>query len=347
MRKLHIFLFAMSLSVYVAGQQLYDERYLVFREAVFKDTATVEATLTFLADSLSYERDELSLWHRDRSLSIDNTLSAYEISEEDTLFLRRQYPFDDPLMITEYLEGSSWNKAVEVCNISSMTVDLDADAYTLLVYTNGSWEARSVNLTGVLDPGGCYVVAHTSSGEELQEKANDLSGVINFNGDDAVALKKGGEEGIAVDVFGRVGEQPASGYWGEGDCTTRGVTLRRNCSIEEGRHRALDPFDPFEEWDCMGVDHFDDIGLHCLLTHNIANEPEHDIELYPNPCTDKLVFDHSGVERINVIDTKGNICYSTDNVYSGKINMEEMDAGVYCIQLYTTQGVIIKQVMKQ
>lgn len=346
MRPLHIFLIAMSLSTNVVCQELFDERRLLFREVALHDTATVAATLNFLADTFRYEREALVLRHGDRLLSEDQALSFYEITNEDTLLLRHIEPLDDPLMITEYVEGSSWNKAVEICNTGDMTVDLESGDYVLQVYTNGSWEAASLALTGVLAPGGCYVVAHTSSSEVLQDKADELSGVVNYNGDDVIALKKGGEEGEAIDVVGKAGEQPASGYWGEEECSTVNHTLRRNCGIEQGRQYAADTFDPAEEWSCRESDNFEGLGRHCVLTKTSSRTAEA-ISLYPNPCTDRLMYDQQYIQRIEIINSRGDVCLSAHDTSQGVLNIKRLSRGVYFVQLYTEKGIETHQIVKE
>ncbi|MGS0730656.1 hypothetical protein ACVBKF_30935, partial [Shewanella sp. 0m-11] len=41
------------------------------------------------------------------------------------------------LVITEYVEGSSNNKALEISNVGSSSIDLDANTYKLNLYFNG------------------------------------------------------------------------------------------------------------------------------------------------------------------------------------------------------------------
>ena len=62
------------------------------------------------------------------------------------------------LLISEYVEGSSNNKAVELVNLGSQTVDLSQ--YKLQMFFNGNTTAATtINLTGNLAPGAVYVIA--------------------------------------------------------------------------------------------------------------------------------------------------------------------------------------------
>ncbi|HEX7224775.1 MAG TPA: hypothetical protein VF367_04260, partial [Candidatus Limnocylindria bacterium] len=44
----------------------------------------------------------------------------------------------DDLFISEYIEGSSFNKAIEIYNGTGAAVDLAAAGYTLQLYSNGA-----------------------------------------------------------------------------------------------------------------------------------------------------------------------------------------------------------------
>ena len=54
------------------------------------------------------------------------------------------------LIISEYVEGSGYNKALEVYNLGQ-EVNFDAENYSLEIYSNGASTASySVTLTGVV-----------------------------------------------------------------------------------------------------------------------------------------------------------------------------------------------------
>ncbi|MGL5894174.1 MAG: hypothetical protein ACRCZM_06130, partial [Bacteroidales bacterium] len=62
--------------------------------------------------------------------------------------------FAPDLIISEYLEGSYYNKYLEIYNGTDRFVDLDIENYELLVYMNGSTNEVIYPLTGVLPPKG-------------------------------------------------------------------------------------------------------------------------------------------------------------------------------------------------
>ncbi|MCA9983414.1 MAG: lamin tail domain-containing protein, partial [Anaerolineales bacterium] len=113
------------------------------------------------------------------------------------------------LFISEYIEGSSFNKAIEIYNGTGSAVDLAAGNYTLELYSNGAASpTASMALTGTIADGDVYVLAHASADPAILAEADVTnSSVINFNGDDAVVLRK---DGAVVDAFGQVGFDPGS-----------------------------------------------------------------------------------------------------------------------------------------
>lgn len=101
----------------------------------------------------------------------------------------------DDIIISEYVEGSSNNKAIEIFNGTGAAIDLNREKYTIKIYFNGSNKAgRSISLSGTLANGETMVIAHSSSSAALKAKADMLSSNLSFNGDDAVVLSKGGKD---------------------------------------------------------------------------------------------------------------------------------------------------------
>jgi predicted extracellular nuclease len=160
----------------------------------------------------------------------------------------------DELFISEYVEGSSFNKAVEIYNPTASAVDLAAGAYALRVYFNGSTSATSLALTGSIPAGGTYVFAD----EDLAAFANQTTNASLWNGDDAVALVK---DATILDVIGQIGTDPGS-EWGTGDVSTQDNTIRRSADICVGDGDGSNAFDPSIEWEGFATNTFDGLGSH-------------------------------------------------------------------------------------
>ncbi|MDD3489888.1 MAG: lamin tail domain-containing protein [Paludibacter sp.] len=148
------------------------------------------------------------------------------------------------LFISEYIEGSSNNKAIEIYNGTGSSVDLSI--YSIRKQANGAGSfGGDLPLSGTLANGEVYVIAHSLSNETILEQADQTAGgtPIDFNGNDAVALYK---NGIQIDVVGVV-DQVAS--WGAD------VTLVRKPSISEATTSySISDWDPFESetYDYLG-----------------------------------------------------------------------------------------------
>ncbi len=172
------------------------------------------------------------------------------------------------LFFSEYVEGSSNNKALEIYNPTDVAIDLAASGYAIEMYFNGSSSAGlTIGLTGTIQPADVFVVAHSSADAAILAVADQTNGSGWFNGDDAVVLT---HNGTAIDVIGQVGNDPGS-YWGTGDITTQNHTLRRKATITAGDTNATDAFDPSVEWDGYPQDTFDGLGSHTVGT--VTNEP--------------------------------------------------------------------------
>src|SRR5690554_3197619 len=114
------------------------------------------------------------------------------------------------LFISEYVEGWSNNKAIEIYNPTNQTIDLSD--YIIVRYSNGSTFAgaeSAVQLTGTIAPNDVYVAVLDKTDpnginqeapvwDSLQAKADgfycpnyNVSKAMYFNGNDAVTLEKG------------------------------------------------------------------------------------------------------------------------------------------------------------
>ncbi|WP_248305522.1 ExeM/NucH family extracellular endonuclease [Agromyces sp. H66] len=163
------------------------------------------------------------------------------------------------LLISEVVEGSSFNKAIEIYNPTEASVDLAAGAYSVEMYFNGNTAAgTTVALTGTVAPGDVHVVAHGSASAGVLAVADQTSSASWYNGDDAIVLTRGD---AVVDAIGQVGFDPGS-QWGTGLVSTADNTLRRMASVCVGDTDQTDVFDPALEWEGYATDTFDGLGAH-------------------------------------------------------------------------------------
>ncbi len=158
------------------------------------------------------------------------------------------------IIISEYIEGSSNNKAIEFFNAGDAEVDLST--YALEVYSNGNTETSLIiPLEGTLAPNGLYVIANPGSSDEILNIA-DKTGQVYTNGNDAVVLKNGD---TVVDSMGQVGVDE---YWASEGVEMREQTLRRKDGITTGDTDPSDAYFPHEEFDSYERDDISDLGFH-------------------------------------------------------------------------------------
>ena len=156
------------------------------------------------------------------------------------------------LFISEYIEGSSNNKAIEIYNPTNQTIDLSA--YSISLFANGaSVPGNTLVLTGTLAPGEVFVIYNASAADGIKNVGDASSNVTFYNGDDALALFKNGQ---IIDVFGVIGVDPGSN-WAVGEGFTNEFTLVRKPGILSGTTE----WDP-TEWLVYPQDTFSYLGSH-------------------------------------------------------------------------------------
>ena len=146
-------------------------------------------------------------------------------------------PGGSDLLISEYVEGSSNNKYIEIYNAGSTAADLSK--YMVKLYANGSTSITNqatldtLYSSATLAPGGILVIQQPSAVLVLPSGVIAYnSSVCNFNGDDAITLEK---NGVVIDAFGTVGTDPGTS-WTVGSDATGAVdhSVKRNSSVTAG-----------------------------------------------------------------------------------------------------------------
>ncbi|MFA6801728.1 MAG: lamin tail domain-containing protein, partial [Acholeplasmataceae bacterium] len=184
--------------------------------------------------------------------TVTNGTGSVDVAFEVSVGARR---LTTDLFISEYIEGSSNNKALEIYNGTGEAVDLTG--YSLVLYSNGSATAsQTYILTGTLNDGEVFVLANSGANAAILAIADATQGypsVPNFNGDDAVALLKGE---VVIDVIGVIGVDPGSN-WPVGTGATNEYTLVRSDMV-------LSPNATFtaSEWVVYPQDTVDYLGSH-------------------------------------------------------------------------------------
>ena len=169
-------------------------------------------------------------------------------------------PSGDCLVISEYIEGSSSNKALELYNCSGGSIDL-SNVKVCLASNDGSNCDTNLQLSGTLADQDVFGICSTGLSMSLVDAGDcDVtSGVASFNGDDRLVIYNdlnnnnspdAGDE--IYDAFGQIGTRPASDTW-------KDVTLRR-CNYTA--HDPSGAFDAATYYTASGMtpDDFSDFG---------------------------------------------------------------------------------------
>ena len=135
------------------------------------------------------------------------------------------------LFFSEYLEGISNNKALEIYNPTNAAINLST--YSVKAYNNGG-TAISNSLTlpnKLLAAHDVYVIANPTAVAAILGVSDTTSTVTFFNGDDAVVLFKNTD---TLDIIGDVGVDPGTN-WTVGTGATSEFTLVRKATVNKGQ----------------------------------------------------------------------------------------------------------------
>ena len=262
------------------------------------------------------------------------------------------------LFISEYVEGSFNNKAIELFNPTSENIDLSN--YSLSRWSNGSTSPLNTILSGEILANSAFVIAldkRNPDGEGYEEplwngwyvytdsitglidsvytEEDDLMGRVDlficpnyedgtmyFNGNDAVTLETA--SGDILDIIGKIGEDPGEAWSDETNAYwTKDQTLIRKPEVTSGfvyDNSQPYSFDPTLEWDSLPQNTFTELGKHiCDCNETSVIENEVFVNLYPNPNNSGVLFIESSSRIIKI---------SLYNVLGQSIVSKTCDEGV-------------------
>ncbi len=270
------------------------------------------------------------------------------------------------LFISEYVEGTGNDKALELYNPTGMPISLTG--YTIERYSNGNATSTAggvLQLSGTIAPHSAFVIVNgqtTSSSTSpactpaLQAMADQLDGIYPaptyMNGNDAIGLLK---NGVKVDIFGKIGDASMStgDGWSDafpydgsaGAIWTENHTLVRKSSVKKGVTVNPDPFIVTTEWDSLPKDTWTGLGQHvcdCPLGLNEMNTAISFV-IYPNPATAGMIHAIAGekIESIEIVDLTGKVQSSNQlslPTTHGEFDASMLSKGMYLIRLNYTNG---------
>ncbi|MYL36346.1 cell wall-binding repeat-containing protein [Halobacillus litoralis] len=163
--------------------------------------------------------------------------------------VKAEAPAADTLLFSEYVEGGSYNKALELYNGTEK--DIDLSPFTLDNHNGGSKDpAYSFELKGTLAAGETYVIANEKASPDILDVADEITKdqTMGFNGNDTLVLKK---DGVVVDSIGQVGLS---------DDFAKDVTLTRKTDQLTGDTDLSDSVDVDASYNSHAKDTFSYLG---------------------------------------------------------------------------------------
>lgn len=306
------------------------------------------------------------------------------------------------LFISEYAEGWSNNKALEIYNPTANAIDLSG--YFLARYSNGNTSVTNQNmvqLSGTVPPYDVFVAVvdqrnPTGTGQNapvwdsLQARADgyfcpdySVSNSMYFNGNDAIVLYKGNmanfNSATAVDIFGKIGEDPGDGWTtqspftgaGTGPAVTKDHSLIRHQNIKKGfTNPIISEFNALVEWDSIpavvvrldqngdtvyaasGNPRLDgnwfSLGWHAcecspFLSIQDNQKMVENVQIFPNPSESGTVYIKTNVaiSKIQVSNTLGQIVNEINNIdVNNLIPIHLQKSGFYFVTIQSANGKI-------
>ena len=249
------------------------------------------------------------------------------------------------LFFSEYVEGSSNNKALEIVN--NTDADIDLTGFSIKRQKDGGvdgdvWE-NELQLSGIILKKDVYVIINGGSSlQKLIDEADfvqpnasqtNFGAPINFNGNDPVGLFK---DGVLVDVIGT--------YNGGSANFAINKTLRR----KNGVTKPNTTFDLVNEWDSYPQDNVDDIGTHSTVL-GVQTFENSGFTLFPNPVKSTLFITNTLGNEILSISIFNSI---GKRVFVAQKSLKELDIqflskGIYFIKIFTENGIFATKFLKE
>lgn len=192
------------------------------------------------------------------------------------------------LMISEYVEGTSSinhrNNFIEIYNPTNQNIALQN--YNLTKFTNNNLNPTgSIPLTGTISPYGTYLIEDINETLGITANLSSSSSVMDFNGNDKIALRK---NDVIIDLIGVIGDDTDF---------AKDITLRRKSHVQNPNNQYNE-----NDWDIYELENVSNTNTHVSTCSGIIPE----IEIYGN---------------FNEIIDDSSVSNTLNNTYFGNINV--------------------------
>ena len=305
-----------------------------------------------VANTSIYVRMISGLTAGDISSSVSITSDGADQSSIDLSGTVYFVPSQD-LFISEYAEGSSNNKYVEIYNPLNSAVDLSN--YSLKGSNNGSgWKAeRDFALTGTLNSGETLIVCTDQADASILGLTTEgfqlgYESPVHYNGNDAIGLFN---DSNLIDIIGDPDSDPGSSWSVGAEGSTKDRTLVRKISVTQGNlvwSTSAGTTDENSEWFVLPNDTWTFAGSHphteaALSIFNFNNQV---VKVYPNPVQTKLNF--SGLTspvKATVFDMLGKRQLQSEVINS--LDVSSLKSGLYMVEIKNENNAKVFNILKK
>ena len=233
------------------------------------------------------------------------------------------------LFFSEYIEGNSNNKAIEIANFTGTTVSL-AD-YSVKLASNGQdFGTQTLTFTNETIANEDVFVIGNSSISICTSEIDISSNVTYFGGNDVLGLFK---NDVLIDIIGKEGDTNNFG---------QNVTLKRKPSITYP-NAVYDA----NEWIETPMDDCSDLGKHNLNTASVGANELNTFKIYPNPVENKLYINTNEDVKITIYNVLGKLVQTTEVTSTKKdINVANLSSGIYLVKINNGAQSITKKMIK-
>lgn len=305
-----------SLSWLASSDNIGVTGYDVYMNSILKTTVTgLTTTITGLTASTTYSFYVIAKDAAGNLSTASNTINATTSAASTAT----------ELLFSEYIEGSSNNKALEIANLTGAAINLSV--YSIKKQTNGAgaW-STGLSLSGTLNSGSKYVIVNSLIALACYNKTtaniSTAAGELTFNGNDAVGLFK---NGVLIDIIGTFNGGTAN--------FAADVTLRRKSTVTA----PSTTFNKTAQWDVFTTDTCNNLGSKIANTVIKGNSStSNEFRIYPNPSNGEfnISFDNpKGDYSIEIYSLIGQKVFEKENTQSATISVPNLQKGMYLVRI--------------
>lgn len=236
------------------------------------------------------------------------------------------------LFISEYVEGSSTNKAIEIANFTGANVSLSD--YTLKLATNGNPFSTTYNFPNSSEIANedVFVIANSGLSASCQPQQDDVNNSITgFNGNDVIGLFK---NDVLIDIIGTIGDD--SDF-------AQNLTLVRKETVEIP-NTTYTP----SEWNVLPINDCTDLGSHNQVLSIEENQLEN-FSVYPNPVNGNNFYISTRENAsVQIYDVLGKQVINTRvSQNANVVNVSSLKSGIYLVKISNGTRSVTKKLIKQ